>query len=443
MRKKLLSVLALLLTMVTGTWAQTYTVSLNDGAQDAANWTITPNTGVSQGTNVNINYNGSLKVSSITAIGTFITNELINSTFTSGIDNWGSYGTGLSCDYDATGGVSGGGAAKITNTNAGNVYDAGIAKDLASALKPGNTYMLSFKIRSNVAGHVMYSVQQPSGDYHSVVAETKDVGTSWVTFEKVFTVPADDTHSYTRVALTMGADANVTYWVDDVVFGEVTQQNVALTNVTAGKQWTMSMPYGDVELQVEYCPVITANSDGAATPSFWATYYNSTTSYTADENTTVFQAALSATQLTLTPVPNREIPAGKAVILKSSAASITLTPAATTQTLDGNQLQGTTAAITGAAGNIYVLNKGTNGVGFYKLSTTGTLGANKAYLTYSGSSPAPAFFGFGDNNGTTGINAVNGSELTVNGEYYNLAGQRVAQPTKGLYIVNGKKVIIK
>ena len=30
-----------------------------------------------------------------------------------------------------------------------------------------------------------------------------------------------------------------------------------------------------------------------------------------------------------------------------------------------------------------------------------------------------------------------------NGQYFNLAGQRVAQPTKGLYIVNGKKVIIK
>ena len=29
------------------------------------------------------------------------------------------------------------------------------------------------------------------------------------------------------------------------------------------------------------------------------------------------------------------------------------------------------------------------------------------------------------------------------GEYYNLAGQRVAQPTKGLYIVNGKKYIVK
>ena len=49
-------------------------------------------------------------------------------------------------------------------------------------------------------------------------------------------------------------------------------------------------------------------------------------------------------------------------------------------------------------------------------------------------------FDFGE---TTGINAVNGSELKVNGEYYNLNGQRVANPTKGLYIVNGKKVVIK
>ena len=44
---------------------------------------------------------------------------------------------------------------------------------------------------------------------------------------------------------------------------------------------------------------------------------------------------------------------------------------------------------------------------------------------------------------STGINAVKREAITNNGEYYNLAGQRVAQPTKGLYIVNGKKVVIK
>jgi hypothetical protein len=42
----------------------------------------------------------------------------------------------------------------------------------------------------------------------------------------------------------------------------------------------------------------------------------------------------------------------------------------------------------------------------------------------------------------TGINEVNAPEAAANG-YYNLAGQHVANPTKGLYIVNGKKVLVK
>lgn len=43
---------------------------------------------------------------------------------------------------------------------------------------------------------------------------------------------------------------------------------------------------------------------------------------------------------------------------------------------------------------------------------------------------------------TTAINRV-ATDKQQNGEVYNLAGQRVAQPTKGLYIVNGNKVVIK
>ena len=164
----------------------------------------------------------------------------------------------------------------------------------------------------------------------------------------------------------------------------------------------------------------------------------------ADANTTVFQAALSGTTLTLTAVPNREIPASKAVILKSSAANITLTPATTTETLAGNVLVGTTAEMNGSAGNIYVLNKGTNGVGFYKLNAAGTLAAGKAYLVGPTSAPELDYLEFTfDNGNTTGVNDVRGKMSDVRGEYYNLSGQRVVNPTKGLYIVNGKKVIIK
>ena len=57
-----------------------------------------------------------------------------------------------------------------------------------------------------------------------------------------------------------------------------------------------------------------------------------------------------------------------------------------------------------------------------------------------GETPAP-FLGF-DGTGTTGINSVERGALSVEG-CYTLDGRRVAQPTKGLYIVNGKKVLVK
>lgn len=44
---------------------------------------------------------------------------------------------------------------------------------------------------------------------------------------------------------------------------------------------------------------------------------------------------------------------------------------------------------------------------------------------------------------TTGITNSRREPITANNKYYNLAGQKVMNPTKGLYIVNGKKVLKK
>lgn len=92
-------------------------------------------------------------------------------------------------------------------------------------------------------------------------------------------------------------------------------------------------------------------------------------------------------------------------------------------------------------GTIYVLANKAKGVGFYKLETSDMVPAGKAYLKITGSS-APAFLGFGGDGNTTSISEMN-VKGQADGTYYNLAGQRVAQPTKGLYIVNGKKYIVK
>ena len=48
-----------------------------------------------------------------------------------------------------------------------------------------------------------------------------------------------------------------------------------------------------------------------------------------------------------------------------------------------------------------------------------------------------------DEPSTTGISATLMNNETMNNEYFDLQGRRVSQPTKGLYIVNGRKVLIK
>ena len=47
------------------------------------------------------------------------------------------------------------------------------------------------------------------------------------------------------------------------------------------------------------------------------------------------------------------------------------------------------------------------------------------------------------NGETTGINNVENAGQFTFGTVYNMNGQRVSQPTKGLYIMNGRKVIVK
>lgn len=68
MKTKLLSIFALLLMSATGTWAQnTYNVTLADGTDDAANWSISPATATA-GETVTIKYNGTKTVNSIKVV---------------------------------------------------------------------------------------------------------------------------------------------------------------------------------------------------------------------------------------------------------------------------------------------------------------------------------------------------------------------------------------
>ncbi|MBR4920001.1 MAG: hypothetical protein IKZ62_01625, partial [Prevotella sp.] len=92
--------------------------------------------------------------------------------------------------------------------------------------------------------------------------------------------------------------------------------------------------------------------------------------------------------------------------------------------------------------NVYVLANKEEGVGFYRW-TGGLLGSGRVYLP-GDTSALSNFLGFDDE--TTGIKSIENGKLIID-NYYDLSGRRIAngqKPTaKGVYIVNGKKVIIK
>ena len=182
---------------------------------------------------------------------------------------------------------------------------------------------------------------------------------------------------------------------------------------------------------------LTANTAGDAK---WMTFYNKLYSFEADENTQVFKARLSDTSITLYEVTDKIVDAGTGVVLKSTGNPVMTLTTSASSNADSNSLEGVSDPEgTTSDGTMYVLNyTSANGVGFYKLASGSVLGVGKAYLTYTGEL-SRGFFGFGDPTGITGVN-LNENE---NQNVYDLQGHRVAQPQKGLYIVNGKKVIIK
>ena len=118
----------------------------------------------------------------------------------------------------------------------------------------------------------------------------------------------------------------------------------------------------------------------------------------------------------------------------------------TTNYLKGSATEATVLDPTDAA-TYYIYGVNNDVAGFYKLAgESGTISsaAGKAYLEVP-ASLAPSFLNISFGGEVTAISTVRGSGLKTQGTdiYYNLAGQRVAQPTKGLYIVNGKKVVYK
>ena len=418
MKRKLLSLLVLLMTAVTGAWADDSGNCGTTGHESEVTWTFTDS-------------DGKLTISGTGAMADF------TSPYNSNPAPWlSSHASAITSVVIEDG---------VTNICNFAFFDC---SNLASVSIPASVTSIgeaAFYCCYNLA-----SVSIPAGvtsigesafmdcdNLESVIIPASVTSIGWGAF-----LDCDDLET-----VTVYTDPSCT--LEDLAFGNIQNLNIYVFpdkeyDFGEASGWEDYAGYITVIPSVTVSDVTARQNPDIAT-DYWCTYYHPHANVKI--NTTgvqMFKASLSGANLTLTEVEGDVIKAGQAVVLKAAAGGdldMELTSSAPTGDFSGNELKGTSVAITGAAGNIYVLNAKTGtGAGFYKLSTSGTLAANRAYLTYSGSGGAAReFFSFDE---TTSIESVSVNENFENGEVYDLQGRRVENPTKGLYIVNGKKVFI-
>ncbi len=163
---------------------------------------------------------------------------------------------------------------------------------------------------------------------------------------------------------------------------------------------------------------------------------------TIPEGVYAYKAAVAGDVMTLTKVvENGVLAANTPVVLYSASEVTSLAISAEAGTgADDDAFSGTTAAIAAPAGTNYVLSKSsTEGVGFYKY-TGSVIPGFKAYFNDPSVSPVKGF-SFSMEDVETAIRAIESENNDL--EIYDIAGRRVPQAQKGLYIVNGKKVMFK
>lgn len=238
----------------------------------------------------------------------------------------------------------------------------------------------------------------------------------------------------------LGKDGQTTYYLNSRIDGDFISQWSADKFYDTGWNNMNRSCYYQFE-EVEYPNTITFNDAQNINGVSHIATFSAPFATIIPAGVKAYYVSAKGTEATMTAIEAEAIPANQGVILTSeSGDAATMVPAAgeTAATITGNQLghsAGVAKALT--AGEGYILGNGTEGTAFYPCKA-GSLPSNKAYLLGNGESAIAMNFG----NAVTGINTI-AAPASAKAPIFDLSGRRVVKATKGLYIQNGKKVIVK
>jgi hypothetical protein len=293
----------------------------------------------------------------------------------------------------------------------------GVTVNFISGGDKNNFYINNSEIRAYSGNELEFTA--PNGYYLRKIVFTK--GSNWA---------MNSADSGTLDAQTWIAESNTT----NVSFDFSGRTDMTTVVVTLGKPANVS--------------INAACTDGT---KYYGTYSNNM-AFVVPSDLTVSAISVSAGKLIVTNYETGDIvEANTGVMISATSAgnkTLILTPEEGVE-VSGNMLKASgddgISADQMTGGDKYYRLTMHNGetLGFWWGAENGAafaLAANKAYLAVPAAQASAIGFEFDDE--TTGIVNVN-RETTTNNQYYTLDGRRVAEPTKGIYIINGKKVILK
>lgn len=191
--------------------------------------------------------------------------------------------------------------------------------------------------------------------------------------------------------------------------------------------------------------------DVTITDAKFATFSNAkATDFSEVSGITVYKAKVEGEMVSLTKIEDGIVPANTGVILYSEKADTYQIPYTTTDaTISDNELVATTTRTfvtkedDGGHYN-YILQKEDDNVVFKMAKEDGAyMPAGRAYLSTTVNAGAEARLSIVFDDETTGIRNLTPALSEGEGAMFDLQGRRVNKAQKGLYIMNGKKMVIK
>ena len=299
-----------------------------------------------------------------------------------------------------------------------------------------------------------------AGDFWAIIPENGSQPAEGTAIDKSFTIDLGCLYNIYMVAIafegasaskyTLSFSADNTNWTTEQEFSYARGINAHKDRITDFTYDHSKVRYIKVHLTevstgwgLKIYEISVFGTAVSITPAYNKTTYVTTAAldFTAVDGLDAYVAtSANASSVTMTKV-EAAVPAGTPLMLMGTAGTEYSVPvAATAEAVVGNLLvagDGSTT-IGGTSRYDYILYSD----GLFYRANEGVLAVGKDYLHLDAEPSANALNIIFDDGDVTGINLTPALSQSK-GVYFDLMGRKVAQPTKGLYIVNGRKVVIK